>query len=351
MTTPPLLLRHRGRSLRIAPRTIVVLAALGALVPALLIVSVAVGEYGLAPGEVLSALVGAGDTGTRFVVLELRLPRALTAVLAGATLGVAGALFQEVTRNALVSPDVVGISHGASAAAAAVIVLTPWESPLALPAAALVGAIGAGAALAALSWRGGLAGVRVVLVGIGLAALCHAAISFVLTKGRIFEVSEAYVWLVGTVNGRSWEQVVPLAFAALILIPAAGLLSRRLDALRLGDDLARAFGVPVERTRAAVLFVGTALTAAAVAAAGPIGFVAFLAPHVARRLVRSGSSQSLVPVAAGCGALLVAAADLVARLAFAPTELPVGLVTSILAAPYFLWLLQRSGRLEGGGAR
>jgi iron complex transport system permease protein len=337
------------RSLRAHRRTLRILVLLVALLTLSLGASVMVGEYALRPGEVLGAIVGAGDDGTAFIVRDLRLPRALVGMLAGAALGVAGAVFQEVTRNPLVSPDIVGVSHGASAAAAAVIVLTSWEHALAVPAAALIGALAAGGALAALAWRGGIAGYRVVLVGIGLAALLHAAISYVLTKGRIFEVSEAYVWLVGTINGRSWVQVVPLAVAVMLLLPCAIALSRRLDALTLGDDLARSLGVRVERVRAALLCVATALTAAAVAAAGPIGFVAFLSPHLARRLLATSSAQSLVPAAAACGALLVLVADLAARLAFAPTELPVGLVTSVLAAPYFLWLLQRGGRIGATG--
>lgn len=341
--------RGERRSLRAHRRTVWILVLLGALIALALIGSVMAGEYALRPSEVLGALVGTGDDGTAFVVLELRLPRALAGVLAGAALGVAGAVFQEVTRNPLVSPDIVGVSHGASAAAAAVIVLTQWEHALAVPAAALLGALGAGVVLAALSWRGGIAGYRVVLVGIGLAALMHAAISYVLTKGRIFEVSEAYVWLVGTINGRSWTQVIPLAAAVVLLLPLALALSRRLDALTLGDDLARSLGVRVDPVRAALLLVATALTAAAVAATGPIGFVAFLSPHVARRLLASSSAQSLVPVAAACGGLLVVVADLAARLVFAPTELPVGLVTSVLAAPYFLWLLQRGGRIGATG--
>src|SRR5262249_27737515 len=151
--------------------------------------------------------------------VDLRLPRALTAALAGAALGSAGAVFQHVTRNPLVSPDVVGIAGGASLAAVAVIVLGTGGGAVSVPLAALGGALVSGAALYALAWRGGVQGYRVVLVGIGVAALTTAGISYVLTKGRIFEVSQAYVWLVGSLNARGWEDVAPLAVALALLLP------------------------------------------------------------------------------------------------------------------------------------
>ncbi|MDO9355304.1 MAG: iron ABC transporter permease, partial [Solirubrobacteraceae bacterium] len=268
---------------------------------------------------------------------------------AGAALGMAGAIFQEVTRNALVSPDVVGVSGGASVAAATLIILGSADAPAAVPLAALGGALVAGLALYLLAWRGGVEGYRIVLVGIGIAALTNAGISYVLTQGRIFEVSDAYVWLVGTVNGRSWDQVVPLAVVLAVLVPLALGLARRMDALTLGDDLARSLGLHVERTRTGMLLLAIVLTAVAVASAGPIGFVAFIAPHLARRLLRSRSSQSLLPAAALVGAVMVLGCDLATRLIFSPTEVPVGLVTSIVAAPYFLFLLRRANRLGAAG--
>jgi iron complex transport system permease protein len=341
---------RRGRlSLRLAARSLVAGLVLAAATLVALGLSVALGKFSVAPLDVLATLAGAGDGASEFIVLELRLPRALTAMLAGAALGLAGAIFQQVARNPLVAPDIVGVAGGASLAAVALIVLGSSSGAAAVPLAALAGALASGAALYALAWRRGVQGYRLVLVGIGVAALAQAGVSYVLTEGRIFEVAQAYVWLVGSVNGRGWAHVWPLALALALLLPIVAGLARRLDALTLGDELARSFGLGVERTRLALLAAAILLTGVAVSAAGPVGFVAFIAPHIARRLIRSASAQSLLPIAAGCGAALILVCDLAGRLLFAPTEIPVGIVTSIVAAPYFLLLLRRAGRLGATG--
>jgi iron-siderophore transport system permease protein len=341
---------RRGRaSVRIDAGPLSVAAALAATTLLAVLASVALGELAIAPFDVLSALAGAGDRTSRFVVLDLRLPRALAALLAGAALGLAGAVFQSVTRNPLVSPDVVGVAGGASLAAVAVIVLGSAQGTWSVPAAALAGALTSGAALYALAWRRGVQGYRIVLVGIGVAAFTQAGISYVLTEGRIFEVVTAYVWLVGSLNARGWPEVRPLAAALVLLAPVMVALGRRVDVLDLGDDVARGLGLGVERTRLAMLGMAVALTGIVVSTAGPIGFVAFIAPHIARRLARPARTQELLLVAAGCGAVLVLAADLAGRLLFAPNEIPVGIVTSIIAAPYFLALLRRAHRLGVAG--
>ena len=326
-------------SFRAGRRPLAVTAVLSALAFAALVAGVALGEFAVPPLDVLASLAGAGDPAVDFIVLDLRLPRVLTALLAGAALAMAGAVFQQVARNPLVAPDIVGVSGGASLAAVAVIV---FGIGFPVPLAALAGALISGTALYALAWRNGVQGQRFVLVGIGAAALAQAGVGYVLTEGRIFEVAQAYVWLVGSVNGRGWEQVWPLALTLAVLAPALGALARRADALELGDDLARALGVGVERSQLALLAAAVALTGVAVAAAGPVGFVAFVAPHLARRLGRPASLQSLLPLAAATGAALVVGCDLAGRLVFAPTEIPVGLLTSIVAAPYFLLLLRRA---------
>jgi iron complex transport system permease protein len=211
--------------------------------------------------------------------------------------------------------------------------------------AALSGALLAGAALYVLAWRGGVQGYRLVLIGIGVAALLQAAISYVLARGQIFEVAEAFVWLIGSLNGRGWEHVWPLAGTLAVLLPLSLALGRQLEVLQLGDDVARALGVGVERARLALLAVAVVLTGVAVSATGPIAFVAFIAPHLARRVCATVSPSGILPVSAAAGALLVLGADLAGRLLFSPTEVPVGLLTSIIAAPYFLYLLRRASRL------
>jgi iron complex transport system permease protein len=337
--------RSRAFSLRIDLRVLGVLAALAAATLVVSTLSVARGEFPIAPLDVLAALVGAGDDTTNFIVLDLRLPRALTALLAGVALGIAGTVFQELARNPLVAPDVIGVTSGASLAAVAFIVLGDATGAVSVPLVALAGALGAGAALYALAFRAGVHGYRLVLVGIGLTALFQAGVSYVLTRGQIYEVAQAYVWLVGSLNGRGWEHVWPLAAVLAALIPVGLALGRRLEALQLGDDIARALGVRVERARLALLAAAIALTGVAVSSAGPIAFVAFIAPHIARRVCGSVSPSAVVPVAAAAGALLVVGADLAGRLLFPPTEIPVGIVTAIVAAPYFLYLLSRANRL------
>jgi iron complex transport system permease protein len=312
-------------------------AALAAATLAALVASVSLGEFAVPPVDVVRSLIGAGDQATDFIVLDLRLPRALTGVLAGAALGVAGAVFQDVTRNPLVAPDIVGVAGGAALVAVALIVFGPSGAPVSL--AALAGALVTGALLYALARRHGVQGHRLVLVGIGVAAFMQAGITYVLAKGRIFEVAEAYVWLVGSLNGRDWDQVWPLAATLGLLLPALLALGRALDVLALGDEVATGLGLRVERARLALLAGAVVLTGVAVAATGPIGFVAFISPHIARRIAR----RDRLLVAACVGALLVCLADLVGRLAFSPTQIPVGIVTSVIAAPYFLLLLRRSG--------
>jgi iron complex transport system permease protein len=304
-----------------------------------LALSLVLGEYSLPPLDVLGSLAGAGDGATDFIVLDLRLPRALTGLLAGAALGLAGAVFQDVTRNPLVSPDVVGIAGGASLAAVTLIVFGSAGAPV--PLAALAGALVAGVLLYGLAWQGGVQGYRVVLIGIGVAAFANAGVSYVLAKGRIFEVAQGYLWLVGSLSGRGWAQVWPLAAGIAVLGTALIVLARGLDVLRLGDEVARGLGLGVERARLLALGAAVVLTGLAVSAAGPIGFVAFGAPHIARRLGGSRSMRGVMLGAAGCGAVLVLAADLVGRVTFPPAEIPVGIITSILAAPYFLYLMRR----------
>jgi iron complex transport system permease protein len=338
-------MRWRTFSLRVDVRVLVVLTTLAAATLVVFTLSIARGEFPIAPLDVLATLVGAGDDTTNFIVLDLRLPRALTAVLAGGALGIAGAIFQDVARNPLVAPDVIGISSGASLAAIAVIVFGNASGALSVPLAALGGALVAGVVLYALAWRGGVQGYRLVLVGIGVAALLTAGINYVLTRGQIYEIAQAYVWLVGSLNGRGWEQVWPLAATLALLLPAGLALGRQLEALQLGDEVARALGVGVERARLALLTVAIVLTGVAVSAAGPIAFVAFIAPHIARRVSATVSPSGVLPVAAASGALLVLGSDLAGRLLFAPTEIPVGIVTAIVAAPYFLHLLRRANRL------
>jgi iron complex transport system permease protein len=308
--------------------------------------SLAVGDFPVPVREVIPTLAGGGDGGSTFIVRTLRLPRGLAGLAVGAAFGLSGAIFQRLARNPLTSPDVIGVNAGAALAAVFAIVVAGL-SGIDVTLAALAGGAAAAAAVYGLSWRGGVTGYRLVLVGIGVTAVLSAGTGYLLTQARIFEARQAMVWLTGSLNGRGWDHVRPLTVAVAVLVPAALALGRQLRMLELGDDSARGLGVAVERSRAALLVVGVALAAIATAAAGPIGFLALVAPQIARRLVHA-RTVALLPSAA-VGALLLSAADLVGRRVVAPTELPVGIVTALLGAPYLLVLLARAHRIGAAG--
>lgn len=273
------------------------------------------------------------------MVRELRAPRIAVGLLVGAALGVAGALFQTSARNPLASPDVLGITQGASAGAVAAIVLGGGGPSV--PVAALAGALLTGALLFGLTWRAGIDGSRLVLVGIALWAVASAGVDWLLTRADIRDAASAYVWITGSLNARGWEHAVPVALALAVLLPLALAGSRVLGVLQLGDDVARGLGVRMSVAQAGTVLIGIGCVAAAVAAAGPIGFVALAVPQLALRL--TGGSRPPVLASAVLGAVLVVGADLAAR-TLLPQTLPVGILTAAIGAPYLLWLLVRGRR-------
>lgn len=333
-------------TVRVDRRTAAVSAGLAVVVAAALAVSVSVGDFPIPLADVVPAIVGLGNPDSDFIIRTLRLPRALTGALVGAAFGLSGAIFQSLARNALASPDVIGITAGASAAAVAIIVWVGGSSTV-VAGGALAGALVTAAAIYLLAYRRGVVGYRLVLVGIGVAALLSALTSYLLTRAEIFQAQRATVWLTGSLNGRSWDHVRPVAVALVLLLPVTLALGRQLRLLELGDDTAKGLGVRVERARGALITAGVALAAVATASAGPVAFVALVAPQIARRLVHAAGA-TLVPSAL-TGAALVLLADGFARRALAPTELPVGVVTGIIGAPYLLWLLARANRVGAGG--
>ncbi|MGH3935960.1 MAG: FecCD family ABC transporter permease [Pseudonocardiaceae bacterium] len=330
------------------PRMIIVtLVGLGLLV-LVAAANIGRGDFPISIGEVLSVLSGGGDNAQRFIVLELRLPRTLTGMLVGAALGLSGAITQTVARNPLASPDILGVTAGASATAVAVIVLSgsygavgATLTGVGLPIAALVGGLGAATLVYALAWRRGIEGYRLVLVGIGIDAVSRAIISWMLVIAQIYAAAQATVWLIGSLNGRGWEQVVPVALALGVLVPVALLLTFGLGALQFSDDTARGLGLRVNLTRSALIVVAVVLAAVAASSAGPIVFVALVVPQICQRLI--GAARPPLLTSAVYGALLTVTSDLIARTAFG-SELPVGIVTAVLGAPYLLYLLARRNR-------
>ena len=328
----------------VARTATVTIALSGALVVAVC-VSISVGDFPIPLSDVIPAILGTGTDDAEFIVRTLRLPRALTGVLVGVSFGLSGAIFQSLARNPLASPDIIGIDAGASAAAVfCIVVLNAATAATAF--GAVAGALVAAVAIYLLAWTSGVSAYRLVLVGVGIAAVLSSVTQYLLTRAEIFEAQRAVVWLTGSLNGRGWEHVRIVAIADAVLIPAVVALTASLRVLQLGDDAAKGLGVRVERARLALVFVAVALAGTATAAAGPIIFVAFVAGPIARRL--TGDPLALVP-AALVGALLVVLSDLVARRLFAPTELPVGVVTGVVGAPYLLWLIARSNRAGRGG--
>jgi iron complex transport system permease protein len=328
-----------GRRRRLRRRGVAI-AGLAAAVLIAFALTLMVGRtfYGL--DQVIPVLLGEPVPGAAFTVSELRLPRATLAVLAGFAFGVAGATFQTMLGNPLASPDILGVSSGAGAAAVfGIIVLGLNDSATSV--FALAGALATAAAIFLLSNRGGFVGTRFILIGIGLASMLQSITSYMLARAAEWDIQRAMQWLTGSLSGASWEQLLPLALATAALLPVLLLGARSLELLRFGSDAATALGVPVGRARLVLIVAAVALLAFATAGSGPIMFVAFMAGPIAARLTGPGSS-TLVP-AGLTGALLVLLADLVGQNLLGE-RYPVGVVTGVLGAPYLILLLIRMNR-------
>jgi iron complex transport system permease protein len=329
--------RRRGRRRRL---TIGILVGILAVVFA---VSLMVGQTFYGPAEVWAVITGQDAAGATFTVGRLRLPRAVLAIVAGFSFGLAGVTFQTMLRNPLASPDIIGISAGASAAAAVGIVLLGL-SGTAVSLLAIVCGLGVALAVYLLAYKGGGAGTRLILIGIGIAAMLDAVVNYVLSRAGQWDLQEATRWLTGSLNGTTWTEVVPALLAAVVLTPVLLARARDLAALQLGDDTAAALGTRVELTRVLVIVCAVGLIAFATAAAGPIAFVAFLSGPIAARILGPNGS-ALVP-AALVGAVLVLVADFAGQYAFG-TRFPVGVVTGVLGAPYLIYLIVRTNRAGG----
>ncbi|MDH2413196.1 iron chelate uptake ABC transporter family permease subunit [Nocardioides sp. CER19] len=332
----------RARRRRTTRRAAAV-GALAVVVVVLFAVSLMVGHtlYGL--GDVLRVVAGQDVPGASFTVGELRLPRACLGLLAGACLGAGGVTFQTMLRNPLASPDVIGIQQGASAAAVfAVVFLSVSQTMVSV--LAIVAALATALLIYVLSFKDGVVGTRLILIGIGIAAMLHSVVTYVLARADQWDLQMAMRWLTGSLNSADWDVVVPLAIGTVVVAPLLLSQQRRLDLLRLGDDAASALGVPVERTRLLAVLAAVGLLAFATAAAGPIAFVAFLAGPIAARLV--GPGISLVVPSALVGSALVLGADLVGQWVFG-TRYPVGVITGALGAPFLVYLLVRAHRTGG----
>jgi iron complex transport system permease protein len=319
------------------------LLCLAAVIAVAMVMNVGRGEYPISPLDIVKTVLGL-DTGNRdhaFVIHNLRLPRTLVAFMVGVALAISGTIFQGLTRNPLADPAIIGINAGASLAAVTVIVLFPSAPIYTLPLSAFAGALLMAGLIYWLAWNNGSSPLLFILMGIGLDAIARAITSFLITFGEIYDVSNALVWLAGSVYGRTWEQVFSLSPWLIVFVPMALTLARHLNALNLGDDVAKGLGSRVEWQRGLLVLVGVALAGAGVATAGMIGFVGLIAPHLGRQLVGT-NHEGLIPISALLGGMIVVMADLLGRTLFAPIELPCGVVTAAIGAPYFLYLLIRN---------
>ncbi|MCR6098820.1 iron ABC transporter permease [Salipaludibacillus agaradhaerens] len=314
---------------------------------AIFIISMSLGQVKVHPYTVVSSLFGGGSELEQLVIYQFRLPRTIAAMLVGMGLAVAGGILQGMIRNHLAAPDTIGVTAGAGMAVVAflwffsderysLIVSIKW-----LPVAAFVGASIVAFAVYFLSWKEGVTPIRLVLIGIGIAALMQAGTTMFMVLGPIHMASQANIWITGSLNSVTWEDVNVLLPFTVILIILAFISSRNVNVQALGEDIATGVGSPVQRHRFILLMISTGLVGTAVAVAGGIGFVGLMAPHMARKLVGS-SFGSLLPVSAFIGATLVMLADLVGRTLFLPSIVPAGVFTAAIGAPYFIYLLMKT---------
>mgnify|MGYP006425364537 FL=1 len=344
MKSPWLVIRLQSvpLSFRINRRVPMVLMISAIVILLAMVISVSYGEYPVPLLATVKTILGLETTNAdyEFIIRTLRLPRTLVAFCVGVGLAIAGSITQGITRNPLAAPNIIGVNAGASLAAVTLLVIFPTTPIFFLPIAAFLGGLTVAILIYLLAWKGGSSPVRLILVGIGLNLIASALTNLMITFGNINNVSQALVWLTGSVYGRSWEQL----FTFLPWLIVFGLLAlgmtRELNALSLGDEVARGLGSAIEWRRGILLLTSVALASASVATAGAIGFVGLMSPHLSRQLV-GGTHEGQLPTAAMMGGMLVVIADLLGRMLLAPTELPCGLITAAVGAPFFVYLLIR----------
>lgn len=330
-------------ALRIPLRALVTAAALTLILLLVVSISLATGTYGIALEEVWNTLRGITiSSAIDNVVWEFRFPRTLAAALVGAMMALSGATLQNATRNGLADPSLVGISQGAALAVVALTVLFPASLALFRPWAAFFGAIAVALAIQGLSHtRQGGGAIRFILMGIGLSAFVASITSALLTYSEIDRAMAALSWLAGSINATNWNDVATLAGWTVVLLPILIALSRTMSAMRFGEATATGLGAPIRLANHFQLAIAVALAAVATSVVGPLGFVGLIAPHAAKRLARAGMGLHLI-LTALCGAILVSLADLLGRAAFAPIQIPAGIITAAIGVPVFVILLVRT---------
>ncbi|RDG34606.1 FecCD family ABC transporter permease [Streptomyces corynorhini] len=325
-------------------RAALVAVGLAVALGAVCVAYLSVGESFVPPSEVLRVLLGR-ESSQELVVGTLRLPRMVVGLLVGLAFGVAGGLIQTVARNPLASPDIIGVSQGASALTVGAMTFGITSFSV-LPYLSVAGGVAAAALVYVFAWRGGLHATRFVLIGIGFAIALRSVTTLFLTKGDYLVAQQAQVWMTGSLNGRGWDSAAPLGWVLLAAAPAVAWAAYAQRTVSMDDDTATALGVRLGRVRLGLVALGVVLASVATGAAGPVDFVALLAPQIARRMTRTAQIPLLC--SALLGAVIVVLADLLARRLLSPTELPVGVLTAAVGAPYLIWLLVRGRSIRGG---
>ncbi|MFJ8713882.1 FecCD family ABC transporter permease [Streptomyces violaceus] len=306
--------------------------------------SVGVGDFPISLSRVIATILGRGEQVDQFVIMDLRMPRALAGLVVGIALGVSGAITQSIARNPLANPDVLGITSGASAVAVFLVTVSGGTAAaivnsVGLSAAALAGGLGTGLLVYFLAWRRGIDGFRLILIGISVSAVMQAITTWLLVTADIRDVAKAQAWLVGSLEDRAWGEVRVALWCSLVLLVVVSFVAFQFKPMHFGDEVAAGLGVRYAAVRAVLLLCAVLLAGVAVSAAGPVPFVALVAPQVAMRLARCPTPPM---VASGLvGSLLLIGSDLVARTAL-PVSLPVGVVTAAIGGPFLVYLLVRA---------
>jgi iron complex transport system permease protein len=321
-----------------------ILLSLGLLTVALSVFCLSVGSVSIPIKEVLLSLIGRNGEGSDLIIMQFRLPRIVAALLIGAALAVSGSLFQGMIRNPLASPDLLGVTGGASVAVVAFMTLFTGYSIHWVPVIAIAGAFIAAAINYAMAWRRGVTPFRLVLIGIGISTAMSALTMFLLLSGPAYLAAQVLNWMTGSIYGTNWRYIEAVWPWVAVLIPLAFLFAKELNIQSLGEEAAIGLGSRLQLSRLLVLLIGVALAGAAVGIAGTISFIGLLAPHMARKLA-GNSYRILIPIAAFLGAITLLLADLAGRMLFQPLDIPAGVFTAGVGAPFFMYLLFKRKRL------
>ncbi|MBM4765274.1 iron ABC transporter permease [Bacillus sp. B15-48] len=329
-------------SFQMAKKTLIIFLLLSFISFLLFILSLSIGSSFISPQTVIKHLFGYGSGEYEFILNTLRLPRVLLAFMVGAALAVSGLILQSVIRNPLASPDIIGVTAGASVGAIIFIVFFMGMASLKLlPLMAIFGAMTVAIIIYLLAWNKGVTPIRLVLIGIGVAAAMKAIVMMMIVLSDTAVTTKAYLWLTGSLYGTNMQNVYSMLPWIVIFIPLSLLFARTVSVKELGDDVATGLGVKVQTQRFLLIFISVALAGSSVAFAGGIEFVGLIAPHIARMLI-GRSFAGLVPISALIGGMIVVLADIVGRTAFLPLDIPAGVFTAGIGAPFFIYLLFRN---------